>query len=80
MQEKFSICVRKILKVVGGISQSIAISTPNYQSFPLPIIKIRVRQMDRKSQTALLIGKCDHCLRSPHKLKFAGTPFPLAKS
>jgi hypothetical protein len=26
----------------------------------------RVRQMDRKSQTALLIGECDHCLRSPH--------------
>ena len=27
-----------------------------------------------KEQTAPLIAKCDHCLRSPHKLKFAGTP------
>ena len=57
-------------------------STPKIALFgpqKFPIIKIRVRQMDRKSQTAMLIGKCDHCLRSPHKLKFAGTPFPLAK-
>jgi hypothetical protein len=45
-----------------------------YRPQKFPIIKIRVRQMDRKSQTALLIGKCDHCLRSPHKLKFAGAP------
>ena len=26
--------------------------------------------MDRKSQTALLIGKCDHCLRSPHRAHY----------
>ncbi len=40
MQEKFSICIKKILKVVSGNSQSIAISTPKYQYFPLPIIMI----------------------------------------
>ena len=40
MQEKFSIWAKKILKVVLENSQSTAISTPNYQSFPLPIIKI----------------------------------------
>ena len=39
----------------------------------------RVRQMARKNQTAPLIGKCDHCLRSPHyeqpAARFAsGTP------
>ena len=45
MQEKFSICVKKILKVVSENSQSIAISTPNYQSFPLPIIKISARYL-----------------------------------
>ena len=45
MQEKFSICIKKILKVVSGNSQSTAISTPNYQSFPLPIIKILARYL-----------------------------------
>ena len=30
--------------------------------------------MDRKSHTALLNGKCDHCLRSPHKCKICGGP------
>ena len=34
----------------------------------------RVRQQDRKDQTAPLIGKGDLRLRSPHKLKFAGAP------
>ena len=45
MQEKFSIYIKKILKVVSENSQSIAISTPNYQSFPLPIIKISARNL-----------------------------------
>ena len=45
MQEKFSICIKKILKVVSWNSQSTAISTPNYQSFPLPIIKILARYL-----------------------------------
>ena len=30
--------------------------------------------MDRKSQTAPLIGECDHCLRSPQKLEIFGDP------
>ena len=30
--------------------------------------------MDRKSHTAPLNGRCDHCLRSPPKLKFSGAP------
>ena len=30
--------------------------------------------MGRKSHTALLNGRCDHCLRSPQKLKFSGSP------
>ncbi len=47
MQEKFSIYARKILKVVFENSQSTAISTPNYQSFPLPIFKILVRYLVR---------------------------------
>ena len=34
----------------------------------------RVRQTDRKSQTAPLIGKCDYCLRAPHKYKICGDP------
>ena len=34
----------------------------------------RVRRMDRKNDTALLNRRCDHCLRSPHRLKSAGTP------
>ena len=45
MQEKFSICIKKILKVCKENSQSTAISTPKYQSFPLPIIKISARYL-----------------------------------
>ena len=45
MQEKFSIWVRKILKVVGGNSQSNAISILRSQFYPLPIIKILVRYL-----------------------------------
>ena len=29
--------------------------------------RFRVRQMDRKNDTALLNRRCDHCLRSPHR-------------
>ena len=28
----------------------------------------RVRQIDRKNDTALLNRKCDYCLRSPHRM------------
>ena len=45
MQEKFSIYARKILNLSQKNSQSAAISTPNYQSFPLPIIKISARDL-----------------------------------
>ena len=31
------------------------------------VILHRVRQMARKNQTAMLFGRCDHCLRSPHQ-------------
>ena len=45
MQEKFSICVRKILKVGKENSQSTAISIPRSQFYPLPIIKILARYL-----------------------------------
>ena len=45
MQEKFSIYVKKILKVVSENSQSTAISIPRSQFYPLPIIKISARYL-----------------------------------
>ena len=35
---------------------------------------LRVRQMDRKNDTAPLNRKCDHCLRSSHRLEICGSP------
>lgn len=45
-------------------------------SLYLPVAAItsnRVRQMDRRNDTALLNCKCDHCLRSPHWTHFVST-------
>ena len=37
-----------------------------------PTDKPRVRQRDCTDQTALLIGKSNSCLRSPHRMHFVG--------
>ena len=45
MQEKFSIYVKKMLKVGKENSQSTAISIPRSQFYPLTIIKILARYL-----------------------------------
>ena len=51
----------------------VPIMTKNHQEYTRTT-NARVRQMDCKSHTVSLNGKCDHCLRSPQKIKFFGAP------